>query len=369
MATSTNRSACVVGLFDERSEADNVVNDLTAAGFDSGDIETTHHSAAGHLVDTLTSHGVPEEHANYYAEGVRRGGSLVRVSCDQDKQQRALDVLLRHGAVDINKRASYYKQQGFQGYDRDAQAHTEEEKHADRKQYAEAEGTLPVIEEQLHVGKKEVETGGVRVFYRESERQVNADVKLKEEHVDVDRHKVDRAATSEDMDALKGGSIEITEHAEKAVVGKEARVVEEVEVGKHTEEHTETVSDTVHKKDVVVEETDADGTTSAIAESGRASSPATSLPVRQRLLPSNNNPPLGARASPSCDPKPPAARATKLPGLCTSSQSSPVTWLPVRQRLRSNTVLRQSAAAWRTSLPLVRPQASRRTGNQVARLL
>ena len=258
MASSNTRSSCVVGLFDERSDADAVVNDLTSAGFDSGDVHTTHHSAAGHLVRELRDHGVPDEHAHYYAEGVRRGGSLVRVSCDRDHQQKALDVLLRHGAVDINKRASYYKQQGFERYDESAPAHTEEEKQTDRQRYAEAEKTLPVIEEKLHVGKETVDTGGVRVFYRESEREASADVKLREEHVDVERHKVDRAATAEDMDALKSGSIEVTEHAERAVVDKEARVVEEVEVGKHTEEHTETVSDTVHKKDVVVEETDAD---------------------------------------------------------------------------------------------------------------
>ena len=258
MASATTRSATVVGLFDDRSDTESVSRDLAAAGFDAGDIHTTHHSAAGHLVGELTGHGVPEQHAHYYAEGVRRGGSLVRVACDESRQQKALDILLKHGAVDINKRASYYKKQGFTGYDESAAAHTHDEVKADRARYADEEATLPVIEEKLHVGKEEVETGGVRVFYRETEREVSANVNLKEEHVDVERHAVDRAATSADLDALKSGSIEVTEHAEKAVVAKEARVVEEVEIGKHVEEHTETVSDTVHKKDVVVEETDAE---------------------------------------------------------------------------------------------------------------
>ncbi len=48
--------------------------------------------------------------------------------------------------------------------------------------------------------------------------------------------------------------MEITERAEKAVVGKQARVVGEVEVGKAVETHDKTVSDTVRKTEVEVEE-------------------------------------------------------------------------------------------------------------------
>jgi len=50
--------------------------------------------------------------------------------------------------------------------------------------------------------------------------------------------------------------MEVREKSEEAVVQKQARVVEEVRVGKEVNERTETVRDTVRRTDVQVEETD-----------------------------------------------------------------------------------------------------------------
>ena len=254
--SNSNRNAYVVGLFDEKHDAETVVKELDSAGFGGNDVHVTHHGQGSGLVRELTGHGVPEQHANYYAEGVRRGGHLVRVGTTADRYQKALEILKAHGAVDINRRASYYKKQGFKGYDESAPAHNEEQVRTEREDYAKAESTLPVLEEKLHVGKQEVETGGVRIFYKDMEKEVSESITLREEHVDVDRHRVDRAATDADLKAIKGGTIEVTETSERPVVGKETRVVEEVEVGKHVEEREQTVTDTVHKQDVVVERED-----------------------------------------------------------------------------------------------------------------
>ncbi len=117
------------------------------------------------------------------------------------------------------------------------------------------EAAIPVIEEELEVGKRTVERGGARVRTRVEEKPVETEVRLREEHVNVERRPVDRPVTEADVAAAKSGSIEITEKAEQAVVGKRARVVEEVKVGKQLEEHTETVRDTVRRSDVEVEET------------------------------------------------------------------------------------------------------------------
>ncbi len=59
------------------------------------------------------------------------------------------------------------------------------------------------------------------------------------------------------MDAVKAEDFTVTERAEQAVVGKEARVVEEVIVGKNLTERDETVSDTLRRTDVEVEQTNA----------------------------------------------------------------------------------------------------------------
>jgi uncharacterized protein (TIGR02271 family) len=89
---------------------------------------------------------------------------------------------------------------------------------------------------------------------------VEASIRLREEHVTIERHPVDRPATEADFNAFKEGDIEITESAERAVVGKEARVVEEVTLGKEVTEREETIHDTVRKTEVDVERLDG-GTT------------------------------------------------------------------------------------------------------------
>jgi uncharacterized protein (TIGR02271 family) len=117
---------------------------------------------------------------------------------------------------------------------------------------------LPVIEEELQVGKRTVQRGGVRVYTRTTEQPVSETVNLREEHVRVERHPVSREATAQDLEAMPDRVIEVTESAEEAVVAKRARVVEEVVVSKDVDEHEEHVQDTVRRKDVEVEHLEGD---------------------------------------------------------------------------------------------------------------
>lgn len=117
---------------------------------------------------------------------------------------------------------------------------------------------IPIIEENVEVGKREVRTGGVRVRSRIVERPVEESVRLREEQVNVERNSVDRPATSEDLENFKERDIEMVERAEVPVVNKEARVVEEVSIGKEVEERKETIKDTVRKTEVDVENLEKD---------------------------------------------------------------------------------------------------------------
>ena len=119
----------------------------------------------------------------------------------------------------------------------------------------EGEIVIPIIEEKLRLGKRTVESGGARVRTSVTEVPVEQTVNLREENVTVDRRPVDRVVENAPA-AFKEGTIEITEMAEVPVVAKEARVVEEVVVGKNVTEHQETVSDTVKRTQVDVAETD-----------------------------------------------------------------------------------------------------------------
>lgn len=74
----------------------------------------------GGLLGALIGLGVPEQEAEYYAEGVRRGGVLVTVQVNDNDTDMIMDVLNRHDPVDINERATTWREQGWNRFDPDA---------------------------------------------------------------------------------------------------------------------------------------------------------------------------------------------------------------------------------------------------------
>ena len=234
-------------------------------------------ATAGGLISGLTRLGVPEDDANYYAEGVRRGGTLVSVDAADDKAESAVAIMKRHGAVEIDKRAAQWRDEGWSGFDSNAteQAYnafaggadmkadssemTAEHQRPAAQTRAATQGqvAVPVVEEQLQVGKREVERGGVRVETHISEKPVSENVELREEHVNVERRPVDYTFHGTESEAFKESLVEIREAYEELVVNKKARVVEEVVVNKDVEQRTETVHETLRRTDVNVEPIDA----------------------------------------------------------------------------------------------------------------
>jgi uncharacterized protein (TIGR02271 family) len=112
---------------------------------------------------------------------------------------------------------------------------------------------IPVAQEQLRVGKRDVSHGRVRIRSYVVETPVEEQVTLREERVAVERRPVDRALGDAEQ-AFQERTIEAEERGEEAVVSKEARVTEEVVVRKEAEQRTETVSDTVRQTEIEVED-------------------------------------------------------------------------------------------------------------------
>lgn len=81
-------------------------------------------AAAGGLIGALTGAGVSESEAPVYAEGVRRGGSLVTVRADEGRSAMAQDILNRHNPVDISAREADYRAAGWRGYSDDTPGST-----------------------------------------------------------------------------------------------------------------------------------------------------------------------------------------------------------------------------------------------------
>ena len=126
-------------------------------------------------------------------------------------------------------------------------------KHRDTKH---ADQVIPVVEEELVVGKAVREGGTIRVKSRVVTDTVGEDVTLRKEHVDVDRVNVNREIDPARADALfEDKTIEVTERSEEAVVGKTARVTGEVRVDKDVDVETKHVEGTVRRTEVDVDRT------------------------------------------------------------------------------------------------------------------
>lgn len=102
----------------------------TAAGAATGAVVG---GAAGGLVGALTGAGVPERDANFYAEGVRRGGTLITVWVDDVRAPAVREILYRYQAVDPETRLAAYRAGGWTSFDKGASPYTAEEIAAERE--------------------------------------------------------------------------------------------------------------------------------------------------------------------------------------------------------------------------------------------
>jgi uncharacterized protein (TIGR02271 family) len=196
---------------------------------------------------------------------VRQGGYLLTVTVDDENAERVQDLLEKTNAVDIDEREEQYRQTGLippanMEASQTSMGRTEGLSQSGRtegfNQNQTGEQSIPVMEEQIRVGKRQVERGGVRVRSYVVETPVHEQVTLREEHVDVERRRVDQPLTGANLasgDLLQERTIELRETAEEAVVAKDARIVEEVVVHKNVGERVETIEDTVRHTEVDVE--------------------------------------------------------------------------------------------------------------------
>ncbi len=93
-------------------------------------------AAAGGLVGAMASAGLPKESARKYAEGVRRGGTLLLLETGSDESaEEAYKVLRAHAPVDIESRSQYWEKDGWQDFDHDAQPLTRDEILRERDRY------------------------------------------------------------------------------------------------------------------------------------------------------------------------------------------------------------------------------------------
>ena len=252
-------SRTVTALYDTKAEAEAARDRLSAEVDVEGRAKIIDQSSLGNEQRSSDFHSVPlsQDDREMYREGLRRGGFMLCAEVDEDEDADLIVSILEDtSSVDlVDERQNDWRSGGWEGTSgtgeaRAANLETDRGKVVDEQR-------IPIIEEQLRVGKREEERGGARVRTYVEERPVSEQVSLREEHVSVERRPVDQPISSRDLDStglLQEREIEMRETAEEAVVGKEARVKEEVVIRKTANEHTQNVEDTVRETNVEVDE-------------------------------------------------------------------------------------------------------------------
>jgi len=282
----------LVAVFDNQTDAQSALDALLASGFSREDARLSGAAGgAGTSAGNATTTGTDSDpgigtsiknffsdlftddddnsRANRYQGAVSSGKHVVTLSADSlPEVERAADIVERFGPVDIDEHSdgvgqaasggamAAASQSGMQSYSTSAQSATGASQGAASSasmQRDTATQTIPVVQEDLKVGKREVQRGGARIYSHVIETPVDESIGLREEHVDVQRRAVNQPINPEDVTAFKEQTIEMRETAEEAVVQKSARIVEEVSIGKQVSERQEQIHDTVRHTEVEVE--------------------------------------------------------------------------------------------------------------------
>ena len=274
----------VIGVFATKEQAKSAVEALQNAGYSSAHIDFMSNDAyrddelrtkrdtrqKGFFASLFSDDDEMDKDLHMAA---RRGNTVTVHTESMDRAEQAADILDQYGAINANEASTKLRERGAQ-YGGHNTEHTLDAVKDDLT-YANVDAagtqTVDIVKEDIAVGKQEVNTGGVRLRSRVISRPVEETVRLREEHVFVNRTPVNKVVDANTLDAFQEKTVEMTETAERAVVQKTARVVEQVSIGKEATEHVETIQETVRETDVDIERVAGTGAAVGTATNATAS--------------------------------------------------------------------------------------------------
>jgi len=274
----------IVAMYDVPAHAEAAIRDLKAADVPANAISS--HAQGGTASGTTAAparepgfwsslFGGETTDSATYDRSVAGGSTVVTVKVPEQHKSRVVEILERHDPIDFDDRAASY------GTTQTTTTTTAPLPKAAASQTtakpvaAQAgDDTIKVMEERLTVGKRAVNNGGARVRSYVVETPVEEQVSLHSETVRVERRPVTDSRPVTDAD-FRERSVEMQEINEEAVVGKTARVVEEISLHKEATDRVETVRDTVRSTKVDVEQVPAVETAKTATTAKLAGAPLT----------------------------------------------------------------------------------------------
>lgn len=274
----------ITAIYDSESEAREARAQLVSKGLDDDDVRIVSQNLTSSTVsgdhveedkgvwESIKDFFVGDDDRPTYSEGLRRGGYLLTARVEDEQGEMAIALLEQTNAVDLDERAEQWRAEGWSAEDtgyigsertshKEAAATDDELDDIDIRDDSSTrdEQAIPVVEERLRVGKREVDRGGVRVRSYVVEEPAHEEVSLRQERVEVERRPASgRAVTQggdQGDDLFREQTIEVSERGEEAVVAKDAVVTGEVVVRKTTDERTQGIDETVRRTQVDVDDT------------------------------------------------------------------------------------------------------------------
>ena len=266
----------LVAAFDTSEHATAAVKALEASGFHPADISVIDNyrleAAKGvhigahppGLWQRLFGRKLHKYEATVYKDTVDDGGTVVSVRVPRDQVAQANGILDLYRPVDVHDRAVTSGVAPAAHVDTAAKTIAAmplaaKQAVAVTPKLAKLHSdVLQLAEEQLQVGKKNVETGRTRVRRFTTERDVSQDVTLHEEHAEVLRNALAQPAALDQVD-WADRELEAVDTKEQALVNKTARIVEEVSLRTKGTDHVETIHEKLRRQQAQVEQLDATG--------------------------------------------------------------------------------------------------------------
>lgn len=249
----------IVALYDKEEKAQEAARALESSGFDSSDINVSNgellrdkdirDSSVG---QRLFGRNLSDQESTAFRRTISSGGAVLTLRTADTQVDRAMRILNVHGPMNLRDRSASTLTSSAQ-----TSAQMSTPVTGTGRSDAAEEEVLRLAEEQIDISKRQVATGKSRIRSFVTEKPVEQQITLHEEHCEVSRRDVTDPKLAKDFDGKdidwKDRVIEITETSEQPVVRKTARVAEEVVIRRRGSDHVETVRDTVRRQQLEVE--------------------------------------------------------------------------------------------------------------------
>ncbi|MEI4269909.1 MAG: YsnF/AvaK domain-containing protein [Candidatus Dasytiphilus stammeri] len=251
----------IVTLFDNFQHAQDAKRNLLKAGFKKHDISLINNDqlqgGANILVHRhdiwrrLLGQSLTDQEAKIYGQAVKTGGVVLTLRTKEEDTPRAISILNTHPLVEMsNDTVSNCNNEDI--------ISEKNHSHLSKDKKTAEEEVLELAEEKLEIGKKVVYEGSTRVRRFVTQKDVEVEIPLHEEHASILRRALKSGNCPQSADNIDWSEtvVEISDTHEQPVINKKAKVVEEVIVRKEGKDRVEKIRDTLRKQEIEVKHND-----------------------------------------------------------------------------------------------------------------